>query len=101
MDYLYSGGVLASANSTQKRSDAKEHKAKGHFAKFPDHNGKFASKIILFNSKLQASNKIPSWKDWLKKMIKIENLVKNYGKNRAVDDISFEIGRGEIVGFLG
>ena len=34
-------------------------------------------------------------------MIKIENLVKNYGKNRAVDDISFEIGRGEIVGFLG
>ena len=34
-------------------------------------------------------------------MIKIDHLVKNYGKNRAVDDISFEIGRGEIVGFLG
>ena len=34
-------------------------------------------------------------------MIKVDHLVKNYGKNRAVDDISFEIGRGEIVGFLG
>ena len=34
-------------------------------------------------------------------MIKIDHLVKNYGKICAVDDISFEIGRGEIVGFLG
>ncbi len=34
-------------------------------------------------------------------MIKIEHLVKNYGSSCAVDDISFEIGRGEIVGFLG
>ena len=34
-------------------------------------------------------------------MIKIEHLVKNYGSNCAVDDISFEIGKGEIVGFLG
>jgi len=34
-------------------------------------------------------------------MIKIDHLVKNYGKNVAVDDISFEIGKGEIVGFLG
>ena len=34
-------------------------------------------------------------------MIKIENLVKNYGANCAVDDISFEVKRGEIVGFLG
>lgn len=34
-------------------------------------------------------------------MIKIENLVKRYGQKYAVDDISFEIGKGEVVGFLG
>ena len=34
-------------------------------------------------------------------MIKIEHLVKNYGANCAVDDISFEVGAGEIVGLLG
>ena len=34
-------------------------------------------------------------------MIKIEHLVKNYGSNCAVDDISFEVETGEIVGFLG
>ena len=34
-------------------------------------------------------------------MIKIEHLVKNYGGNCAVDDISIEIQKGEIVGFLG
>ncbi len=34
-------------------------------------------------------------------MIKIEHLVKNYGANCAVDDISLEVGEGEIVGFLG
>ena len=34
-------------------------------------------------------------------MIKIDHLVKNYGANCAVDDISFEVQKGEIVGFLG
>jgi len=34
-------------------------------------------------------------------MIKIEHLVKNYGAVNAVDDISFEIQKGEIIGFLG
>ena len=34
-------------------------------------------------------------------MIKIDHLVKNYGANCAVDDISFEVKKGEIVGFLG
>ena len=34
-------------------------------------------------------------------MIKIEHLVKNYGSNCAVDDISFEVAKGEIVGLLG
>ncbi len=35
------------------------------------------------------------------KMIKIEHLTKNYGSNCAVDDISFEVQKGETVGFLG
>ncbi len=34
-------------------------------------------------------------------MIEINNLVKRYGQNYAVNDISFQIGKGEIVGFLG
>lgn len=34
-------------------------------------------------------------------MIRVENLVKNYGKFRAVDDLSFEIGKGEVFGFVG
>ena len=34
-------------------------------------------------------------------MIKIEHLVKSYGSISAVDDISFSVGKGEIVGFLG
>ncbi len=40
-------------------------------------------------------------KDTMLSMIKIEHLVKNYGANCAVDDISFEVKEGEIVGFLG
>ena len=34
-------------------------------------------------------------------MVKVENLVKRYGQNYALNDISFEIGEGEIVGLLG
>lgn len=34
-------------------------------------------------------------------MIKIEHLVKNYGSFSAVDDISFSVEAGEIIGFLG
>ena len=34
-------------------------------------------------------------------MIKIENLVKRYGSNYALNDVSLEIGEGEIVGLLG
>src|SRR3989440_3017753 len=34
-------------------------------------------------------------------MIRIENLVKTFGAKRAVDGISFEVARGEVLGFLG
>ncbi len=34
-------------------------------------------------------------------MIEIQNLVKRYGRNYAVNDISFRVNKGEIVGFLG
>lgn len=34
-------------------------------------------------------------------MIEIVNLTKSYGKKKAVDDISFTVEKGEILGFLG
>ncbi|HMR78984.1 MAG TPA: ABC transporter ATP-binding protein [Polyangiaceae bacterium] len=34
-------------------------------------------------------------------MIEVEKLTKDYGTVVAVDDVSFSVGRGEIVGFLG
>ena len=33
--------------------------------------------------------------------IVVENLTKKYGEQKAVNDISFEIKTGEVVGFLG
>jgi ABC-2 type transport system ATP-binding protein len=34
-------------------------------------------------------------------MISVSHLVKRYGSNVAVDDLSFEVGKGDVVGFLG
>ena len=34
-------------------------------------------------------------------VINVQNLKKHFGKTKAVDGISFEVGKGEIVGFLG
>ncbi len=34
-------------------------------------------------------------------MIEISHLVKKYGKNYAVNDVSFTVNKGEVVGFLG
>ena len=34
-------------------------------------------------------------------MIKVQNLSKLFGAKRAVDEISFSVERGEVLGFLG
>ena len=34
-------------------------------------------------------------------MLEVKNLVKRYGNKYAVNDISFTVERGEILGFLG
>src|SRR5919204_7054820 len=34
-------------------------------------------------------------------MIEVENLTKRYARTVAVDGISFDVGKGQIVGFLG
>jgi ABC-2 type transport system ATP-binding protein len=34
-------------------------------------------------------------------MIKVENLTKTFGTKRAVDNVSFNVARGEVLGFLG
>src|SRR5437667_12400948 len=33
--------------------------------------------------------------------IKVENITKLYGKQKALDEVSFEVKAGEVVGFLG
>ena len=34
-------------------------------------------------------------------MIEVQNLTKQYGNLKAIDDISFRVNQGEIIGFLG
>jgi len=34
-------------------------------------------------------------------MVEARSLCKDYGANRAVDEVSFQVSRGEVVGFLG
>ena len=33
--------------------------------------------------------------------IKVQNIIKVYGKQKALNDVSFEVNKGEVVGFLG
>ena len=37
----------------------------------------------------------------MKNIIEIQNLTKNYGKHRGVENVSFSVREGEIFGFLG
>ena len=34
-------------------------------------------------------------------MISVKNITKIYGSQKALDDVSFEIGTGKVIGFLG
>ena len=42
-----------------------------------------------------------SYKKWNFLMIRVKDLTRTYGDLTAVDQVSFEVGRGEIVGLLG
>src|SRR5258707_12040920 len=46
---------------------------------------------------------LPISKDLLRfsTLIKVENLSKSFGSKSAVDGVSFEVGKGEVLGFLG
>ena len=37
----------------------------------------------------------------MEKVIKVQNLTRDYGNGRGVFDVSFEVGRGEVFGFVG
>ena len=37
----------------------------------------------------------------MEKIISVNNLTKKFGEFKAVDDISFDVAKGEIFGFLG
>lgn len=41
------------------------------------------------------------WSSAILCMISVQNLTKIYGEQRAIDDLSFEVSRGEVLGFLG
>src|ERR1700733_4984158 len=43
----------------------------------------------------------PQKKYMVENVLEVEHLVKNYGSCNAVDDISFSVPKGKIVGFLG
>ncbi len=39
--------------------------------------------------------------DWMQNVIEVRNLTKEYKAVKAVDDLSFEVQEGEILGLLG
>ncbi len=49
----------------------------------------------------EIKNKVSADNEALDDVIKISNLVKKYGNKKAVNNVSFSVKRGEIMGFLG
>lgn len=43
----------------------------------------------------------PAEKGWSSNMIEVKNLTKRYGTNTALNNVSFTVEEGTIVGFLG
>ncbi|HZH60804.1 MAG TPA: ATP-binding cassette domain-containing protein, partial [Metabacillus sp.] len=37
----------------------------------------------------------------MEKIIEVKSLAKLFGNQRALEDVSFEVGKGEVFGFLG
>ncbi|MFT6497983.1 MAG: ABC-2 type transport system ATP-binding protein [Akkermansiaceae bacterium] len=60
-----------------------------------------AQAMQLVNSHTSASQSHSTDSTLKNRMIEISSLSKSYGRHKAVDKISFEVARGEIVGFLG
>ncbi|MDB4354033.1 hypothetical protein N9Z02_01885, partial [Akkermansiaceae bacterium] len=57
--------------------------------------------LVSHHTSASQSLSTRSYTYFLHRMIEIVNLSKRYGRHLAVDEISFEVQRGEIVGFLG
>jgi ABC-2 type transport system ATP-binding protein len=53
----------------------------------------YVKKVLIFKTKIKGSGG--------NNLIEVSNLTKKYGQNVAVDNISFTVSEGEIVGFLG
>lgn len=61
----------------------------------------FAKFGIVTSEQKEQIKKEKLFKFNLKKMIRVKNIQKKFGDLKAVDNISFEVKKGEIVGFLG
>ena len=63
-------------------------------------NKKFLPLVGFFSMTCGKSDFYEEGKN-MQTMIEIQNLTKNYGKHRGVENVSFDVKQGEIFGFLG